>query len=105
MNTAIYLIPNLSQFGFLLGVIGFIHSFILPGFSLYKILFPLKEKDLVEVIIMSLGLSITFIPMIVYFTYILLGKLTYLPVILGITFFTLIASFIGVLNEYYKRKA
>lgn len=102
INSIIYFIPKPSNLNFLIGVIGFIHSFILPGFSLYKILFPLKEKDHIEIIIMSLGLSITFIPMVVYFTYFLLGKLEYLPVILTITFFTLIVSFIGVYQEYHK---
>jgi hypothetical protein len=99
-NTIIYLIVQLADLNFFLGVMGLLHSFLLPGFSLYKLIFPLKEDNAIEIIIMSFGLSISFVPMLGYVTYLIMGKLTYFPLILILTLFIFIASLIGIFREY-----
>jgi len=81
-------------------IFGSIYLFFLPGYSIYKLIFTLKENDLLEIIFSSLAISITFVPLLGYLYFISTGSSNFFPFIYLLYFFTLITGALGKYKEY-----
>ncbi|MBS7630262.1 DUF1616 domain-containing protein [Candidatus Bathyarchaeota archaeon] len=101
---SIFLIPE-DAYPIILAryVLGSLFVLFLPGFSLVKALFPKKELDNVERMVLSLGLSLAIVPIFgLLLNYTPWGiRLT--PITLVLLSFTIFLSFVAMIREYNEK--
>ena len=81
-------------------VLGAVFLLFLPGYSLIKILFPVKELDNVERFSLSFGSSLVLVPLIGFFLNYSPWGITITSVTLGILILTVSLAVVGVVNEH-----
>lgn len=89
-----------SRFSILRIILGSFFIFIFPGLALYKLIFTLKPDDIIDIFFSSLALSVTFIPLFGYLTFITFGPLSFFSSLSIIFVFTILISIAGVYKEY-----
>lgn len=85
--------------------LGFPFILFLPGFSLMKALFPEKEDNLFEKIILSIGLSLALSPLVGMLLNYTPWGLTVWSVTLSILILNIVLTFTGVFREYNYLKS
>lgn len=86
-------------------IVGSIYVLFYPGFSLLKVLFPLKEFDFIEQLVISIGLSlflVSFFGFILNYTFWGINRISVVFILL---LFIIICSIMGIYNEFHKRSA
>jgi hypothetical protein len=100
----IFLIPeNAFPIVYLRYVLGSIFVLFLPGYSLIKALFPLREIDNIERTALSIGMSLALVPLVgLLLNYTLWGiRLT--PITVSLLSLTIILSIAGLFREHQEK--
>ncbi len=84
-------------------ILGSLFVLFLPGYSLIKTLFPIREIDDIERVALSIGTSLAVVPLVgLLLNYTTWGiRLT--PITLSILILTVILATTGVIREYQEK--
>jgi hypothetical protein len=85
-------------------VLGFIFVLFLPGFCLIKVLYPTKELDNMERIVLSIGTSLAIVPIIGLLLYYTPWGINTTPVTLSLLALTMTLATAAVIREYTPPK-
>lgn len=80
--------------------LGALYVLFLPGYSLIKTLFPIKEINLVERTTFSVGTSLALVPIVGLLLNYTPWGITLVPIIISLLLLTLSLAFIGLLREH-----
>ena len=84
-------------------ILGSIFVFCLPGFSLIKTLFPTREINSIERIALSIGVSLTIVPLIGFLLINTPWGIRLTSITLSLLALTVFLTITGLLREYYTR--
>ncbi|MGD9130329.1 MAG: DUF1616 domain-containing protein [Candidatus Bathyarchaeota archaeon] len=100
----IFIIPENSPLIYLRQVLGAIFVVFLPGYSLIKALFPEKNLDTIERIVLSLGMSLALVPVTgLMLNYTPWGIRT-IPITLSLLTLTIIFATVAIIREHQTKK-
>lgn len=80
-NISVFMISEQSVLVPVRWVIGYLFCFFIPGFCSVKVLFPNKELDVIETVLLSVGLSLAILPIVGLLVNFVMGSIA-LPFIL-----------------------
>lgn len=101
---SVFIIPeNAFPIVYVRYVFGSIFVFFLPGFCLIKALFPQKELDQIERAILSVGISLTIVPVISYLLNFTYWGITIVTLTLSLVALTATFATVAVLREQRAR--
>jgi len=84
-------------------ILGSIFVFLLPGFSLIKTLFPKREINSIERIALSIGVSLTVVPLVGFLLINTPWGIGLTPITLSLLTLTAFLTITGLLREYNAR--
>ena len=97
-NMLVFLVSEQSFLMPIRWVVGYLFCFFIPGYCAIKLLFPKKELDVVETIILSVALSLAIIPMVGLVVNFVVGSIALPPIML----FLSLVVFILASTAYLK---
>lgn len=100
----VFIIPEKAvPYVYVRHILGSIFVFFLPGFSLIKTLFPTREINSIERIALSIGVSLTIVPLIGFLLINTPWGIKLIPITLSLLALTVFLTITGLLREYYTR--